>query len=52
MASSEINSGVAVGASAKKFRVHGQPIDETVVLVGTDDLTPLKAAGGIIGFGG
>ncbi|KAF8593446.1 acid protease [Ceratobasidium sp. AG-I] len=51
-ASSNIYDSSLFGASTKKFRVYGRPIDETVVLRGIDDLPPLKAAGGISGFGG
>ncbi|KAF8606416.1 acid protease [Ceratobasidium sp. AG-I] len=52
VASSVLDKSALAGASTEKFRVYGRPVEEAVVLMGIDDLPPLRAAGGITGFGG
>ncbi|KAF8606414.1 hypothetical protein BDV93DRAFT_542676 [Ceratobasidium sp. AG-I] len=43
VASSNLDKGAIVDASAEKFRVYGRPAEEPVVLMGTNDLPLLKA---------
>lgn len=52
IASEGASNGAVIGASTEKYEVYGRPGEQPVMLRGVDDLPPLKATGGIFGFGG